>query len=76
MNLEQLREHIQDVIIGELPFRESRLAAERDTVTKAIEELREVAQTALEFMPEGNSIIEIVEARNDLIDAFNLSYDQ
>ena len=47
----------------------------KNEIRKAVEELRETAQTALEFMPEGNSIIEVVEARNDLIDAFNLSYD-
>ena len=78
MNLEQLKELIHgigDDTLCEMTGETGLAPEEKQKIDEAIEGLREVAQAALEFMPEGNSIIEVVEARNDLIDAFNLSYD-
>jgi len=79
MNIEQLRELIHtigDDTLCEMTGDAGLMPEEKQKIDEAIDGLREVAQAALDLIPKDTLLVEVMEARNDLIDSFNLTDDQ
>lgn len=80
MNLEELKEFIINEIGEDTHCQmtgDTGLAPEeKQKIDETIEELREVAQAALDLIPKDTLLVEVMEVRNDLIDSFNLTDDQ
>ena len=77
MNLEQLEDLA--LFCANNPLNATDSAGDihkKNEIRRAVEQLRETAQAALDLIPKDTFLVEVMEARNDLIDSFNLTDDQ